>query len=42
VPLVRKICEDMGELFELNEYERFTTLSVSWRWLPDAGRACWP
>ena len=42
VPLVRKICEDMGESFELNEYERFTTLSVSWRWLPDAGRACWP
>ena len=29
VPLVRKICEEMGEVFELNTYDRFTKLTVS-------------
>ncbi|PSC71656.1 ATP-dependent RNA helicase mitochondrial [Micractinium conductrix] len=28
VPLVRKICEEMGEVFELNTYDRFTKLTV--------------
>ncbi|PRW56167.1 ATP-dependent RNA helicase mitochondrial [Chlorella sorokiniana] len=28
VPLVRRICEDMGESFTLNEYDRFTKLTV--------------
>ncbi|KAL4457773.1 hypothetical protein ABPG75_012638 [Micractinium tetrahymenae] len=28
VPLVRKICEEMGERFEVATYDRFTTLSV--------------
>ncbi|KAL4858025.1 DExH-box ATP-dependent RNA helicase DExH18 [Chlorella vulgaris] len=28
VPLVRKICEDMGEQLEVNSYDRFTTLEV--------------
>lgn len=28
VPLVRRICEEMGEVFELNEYDRFTKLTV--------------
>ena len=29
VPLVRRICEEMGESFQLNEYDRFTKLTVS-------------
>ncbi|KAI7846490.1 hypothetical protein COHA_000025 [Chlorella ohadii] len=28
VPLVRRICEEMGESFQLNEYDRFTKLTV--------------
>jgi hypothetical protein len=36
VPLVRKICEDMGEQLEVNLYDRFTTLEV----LPPAACAC--
>lgn len=42
VPLVRRICEDMGEPFELCEYDRFTPLSVSagvGGWAQQRGRA---
>ena len=28
LPLVRRICEEMGEVLEVNNYDRFTTLDV--------------
>lgn len=38
VELVRRICEEMGEPFEVRTYERFTTLSVEEQGLPQGYR----